>query len=62
MSEKFERVSIKREISRDIHEHEIFLSFHDDEGAEYFSYWFESEGRKQFADYLKRKGKENLIK
>ena len=39
------------EIRRDIHEHEIFLSFVDDEGAILFDDWWYTEGEKAFQEW-----------
>ena len=43
--------NFKREIRRNIHEHEIFMSFVDDEGAELFDMWWRKEGNKAFQEW-----------
>lgn len=48
---KFERVEFKRETCRDIHEHEVFMAFYDDKGAEMFYYWWAEEGSELFNKY-----------
>jgi hypothetical protein len=61
MEDKFTRVTNKRTIDRDLHDHEVFLGFHADEGAEYFEYWLNTEGWKLFKEYLIKEGKEGLL-
>lgn len=59
MTEKFDRVEFKRELMRDVYEHEVFLSFYDDEGAEVFEYFWNEEGAAAFKKYFDnfRRGK-----
>ena len=38
----------KTEIEREIHGHEVFLSFNSDEGALIFHEWWEMKGRDEF--------------
>jgi hypothetical protein len=46
------------DIQQDIHitipEHQILISFNNDEDADIFHYWFNNIGRKQFLDWVKK--------
>lgn len=54
MNKKFDRVEIKDEITTHLAEHEILLSFFDDDGAYSFSEWFEEEGKILFQNWLRK--------
>ena len=47
----FERVVKGMRLSRDLAEHEVFMSFNDDSGAYAFQDWWSEEGEKQFAEW-----------
>ena len=44
-------VTLCRTIDRDIHEHEVFLSFVNDEDAMHFDDWFRNEGLMAFLSW-----------
>lgn len=44
-----------REITREVHEHEIFLSFTDDKDAELFSEWWNTKGWPAFEKWAAKK-------
>ena len=45
MSEDY---TFERDFHRDIHEHEVFISFNNDSGAEAFMEWWWDKGEKAF--------------
>lgn len=45
----------KSEITRDIHEHEVFLAFNSDEHAYAFEEWWLAEGQFLFTDWVSEK-------
>lgn len=51
MSDQFDRVSTPREITHRIAEHEVLLSFYDDEAALAFREWWEDEGSALFKKF-----------
>lgn len=48
---KFDRVEIQQEIFRRLAEHEVFLSFTDDIGAEAFQDWWYNFGAELFGQW-----------
>ncbi len=48
---KFSRVELKEEKTFHRAEHEVFLSFDDDAGAEAFYEWWEEQGAEQFGQF-----------
>lgn len=52
--EPFKRVDMPERIERDIAEHEVFLSFYDDIGAEAFHEWWEEEGSARFREWCEK--------
>ena len=56
---KFTRVDIDQNemrITKDLAEHELFLSFVDDVGAEKFCDWWHEVGSEQFGDWMLEQG------
>ena len=49
---RFTRVEIAEEVTRHSHEHEVFLSFTDDDGAIAFEEWWNTEGPRAFNEWL----------
>lgn len=47
----FERVDFKNNVTKNLSDHEIFMSFFDDIGAEAFKEWWEHEGAQFFRAY-----------
>jgi len=43
-----EEYTFERQFTRDVHEHEILLSFNDDDGAVLFMDWWRQKGEKAF--------------
>jgi len=65
-TKKFERVDLEdvlranadgMPIFRKCFEHEILLSFYDDDGAYGFNNWWFEEGSVLFYDYMKKQGR-----
>ena len=54
MSEKFNDYTIKREITRQVREHEVFISFNSDIQAEAFQDWLVYEGAKLFGEWAEQ--------
>ena len=52
--EPFVDVQLRDRIEREIAEHEVFMSFTNDDDAEQFTYWWEEEGAIHFQDWLNR--------
>ena len=46
------KFSFARKITRDIHEHEVLVSFESDFEAQLFREWIEDRGTKQFIEYV----------
>ena len=40
-------------IDRDIHDHEVFMAFNDDDGAIAFRMWWKNEGSESFDNWFK---------
>ena len=53
---RFTAVSLDRQITRDINEHEIFLSFLNDEDAAFFDEWWNGAGSVLFQKFLDSRG------
>lgn len=53
-TERVTQVDLPREIRRDIHEHEIFLSFVNDEDAALFAEWWHGGGAVLFQKYVNK--------
>ena len=58
MSKFFEQkdVSIEEQIIRDVHHHEVLLSFNDDDQAEAFCDWWSGDGISAFEKWCKKNG------
>lgn len=52
LAAEFEAPSLSQEFSVSLAEHEVLLSFNDDEHAESFGYWWQQQGLNDFAHYL----------
>lgn len=52
---RFTNVSLHREITRDVHEHEIFMAFHNDEDAAFFDEWWNGEGAVLFQKFVDKR-------
>jgi hypothetical protein len=50
---KFKRVDLESSREIHFHDHEILMSFYDDEGCEAFCTWWDKEGSKVFNEWLK---------
>lgn len=44
---------ISKELTREVHDHEIFISFNSDEGAYSFQDWWHVEGEKLFQGWIR---------
>jgi len=64
MNKKFERVNLDKvlranadgmPVFRNCFEHEILMSFYDDDGAYGFEDWWNSEGSAIFNDYMRNR-------
>lgn len=53
----FTRFSYETEVSTEVSEHEVFLSFNSDDDAVEFRYWLEEEGMEFFQKYLDKNKK-----
>lgn len=51
---KPEDISFEREITRSIHEHEVFLSFNSDWMSEAFYDWWHEIGEKSFIEFANK--------
>jgi hypothetical protein len=51
VEEKFSRVSMPEKFERRIAEHEVLMSFYDDEAAYAFREWWEDEGSALFQKF-----------
>lgn len=60
MSKKI-RMKFQREIVRKLQEHEVLMSFYDDEGAEMFDQWWWEFGKHNFREYLIAEGYDYLL-
>lgn len=49
---KFEDYTMNREVSREVSENEIFISFNNDWQGEAFQDWLNAEGWRKFAEWL----------
>lgn len=49
---QFTDVTLNRQITRDVHEHEIFMSFLNDEDAAFFDEWWNGDGSVLFQKFL----------
>jgi hypothetical protein len=58
---KFDRVSIESSAEYHTAEHEVFLSFCDDDGAVAFQEWLTLHGWEAFAKWLKKNGHGDLL-
>jgi hypothetical protein len=50
---KFERVKLETEVKRRMYDHEVLLSFNDDDGAYAFDEWWNKIGSTLFNEFLK---------
>ena len=49
---RFTGVTLNRQITRDVYEHEIFMSFLNDEDATFFDEWWNGDGSVLFQKFL----------
>lgn len=57
----FRRVSFPEEIVRRLYDHEILLSFYDDEASLKFDEWWNEVGMYEFGAWLASQGLKNLL-
>lgn len=55
MTKKFTDVEFEAEVSKRMAEHEVFMSFTNDDDANYFREWWDEKGNEQFESWIRTK-------
>lgn len=59
--ERFTRVRIKREVTKQLPDNDVLLGFFDDDGAYAFMLWWETKGNSAFYEWLKNDNDFNYL-